>query len=88
MPAIQSLTVTYDLLNEKGTFSEGDTLTGKVILALIKETAVESLFVKAKGDADVYWTTKSGDNTYTHSADKRFFKLKQFLIPESSTGRW
>lgn len=86
MPAIQSLTLICDALNENETFSEGDLLTGKVTLALLKETPVESLTVKAKGDADVRWTRKSGDRTHTYSAHKRYFKLKQFLIPEDSKG--
>ncbi|XP_034398070.1 arrestin domain-containing protein 3-like isoform X2 [Cyclopterus lumpus] len=85
MPAIKSLTITCDALNENETFSEGDTLTGKVTLALLKVTTVEGLIVKAKGDADVRWTKKSGDRTHTSHAHKRYFKLKQFLIPENST---
>lgn len=86
MPSIRSFTMTYDALNEHGTFSEGDTLTGKVTLALLKEITVESLFVKVKGDADVRWSKKSGDRTYTYSAHRRYFKLKQFFISEDSTG--
>ncbi|XP_077417856.1 arrestin domain-containing protein 3-like [Vanacampus margaritifer] len=84
MPAIKSLTLLYDALNEDGTFSEGDPIRGKVTLAVEKPTAVQSLFVKVKGDADVRWTTKSGNHNHTYSATRRYFKLKHFLIAESS----
>lgn len=87
MPAIKSLTVLYDALNEEGTFSEGDTIRGKVTLALEKPTAVQSFFVKVKGDAEVRWTTRSGNHNHTHSARYRYFKLKHFLIAESANGR-
>lgn len=86
MPSIRSFTMTYDALNELGTFSEGDTVAGKVTLALLKETTVESLFVKVKGDGNVRWTKKSGDRTYTYSAHRRYFKLKHFFISEDSRG--
>ncbi|XP_034546926.1 arrestin domain-containing protein 3-like [Notolabrus celidotus] len=82
MPSVQSLTMTIDALNECETFSERDTITGKVTLVLLKKTTVERMFIKAKGDADVRWTRKQNDRTHTYSAHKRYFKLKDFLIPE------
>uniref|UniRef100_A0A8C7XRF9 Arrestin C-terminal-like domain-containing protein n=1 Tax=Oryzias sinensis TaxID=183150 RepID=A0A8C7XRF9_9TELE len=78
MPSVESLTIAYDFLNEEGTFSGGDIITGNVTLTLEKETKVQSLCVKAKGDADVRWSEKRGDKT------KVYFKLKQCFIPEDS----
>ncbi|XP_058493139.1 arrestin domain-containing protein 3-like [Solea solea] len=84
MPTVDNLTIIYDALNEYETFSPGDTITGKVVLVLSKDTKAQSLYIKAKGDANVRWTRKSGDKTHTYHAHRRYFKLKQFLIPESS----
>ncbi|KAF7665016.1 hypothetical protein LDENG_00157750 [Lucifuga dentata] len=86
MPSIESLTVTYDALNEDATFSEGDRLTGKVTLVLSKETEVEEFFVKAKGDARVHWTERRNERTHSYSAHRRFFKLKHFFVPENKKG--
>lgn len=87
MPSVQSFKMTYDLLNDRGTFSEGDPVVGKVTLVLFKEITVDSLSVKAKGDCDVRWTEKQGDRQKTCTATKRCFKQKQFLIAENSNGR-
>lgn len=87
MPSVESLTIAYDFLNEQGTFSGGDIITGNVTLTLEKETKVQSLCVKAKGDADVRWSEKRGDKTKVYSAHTRYFKLKQFLTAEGSDGK-
>lgn len=87
MPSIQSFTMTCDGVNDYGTFSEGDPVKGKLTLVLSKEITVDCLYVKVKGDANVRWTHKSGDNTHTYSSHRRSFKLKQFLIAEDSPGR-
>lgn len=82
MPSMKDFSLVYDALNSAGTFSEGDTLTGKVTFTLEKDTKVKNLFVKVKGDANVRWTEGSGDDQTTYSAHRRYFKLKQYLIQE------
>ncbi|KAF7651427.1 hypothetical protein LDENG_00111310, partial [Lucifuga dentata] len=84
MPSVKDFSLTYDILNETGTFSEGDALTGTVSFILKKKTNVKSLFVKATGDASVHWTEGSGDHERSYSAHRRYFKVKEYLIPENS----
>uniref|UniRef100_A0A3P8W9I1 Arrestin-like N-terminal domain-containing protein n=1 Tax=Cynoglossus semilaevis TaxID=244447 RepID=A0A3P8W9I1_CYNSE len=67
MPSVDSFNISYDALNEEGTFSPGDIITGKVTLVLSKETKVKCLYIKAKGDADVCWSEERGDQNRTYS---------------------
>ncbi|XP_026177292.1 arrestin domain-containing protein 3-like isoform X2 [Mastacembelus armatus] len=86
MSPIKDFGLTYEALNEEGTFSEGDTLTGTISFALTKEIKVKSLFVKVKGDANVHWTEGSGDDERSYSAHRRYFKVKEYLIAENAKG--
>ncbi|XP_072290096.1 arrestin domain-containing protein 3-like [Eucyclogobius newberryi] len=86
MPSVRNFVITYDALNAHGTFSEGDTIAGKVTLELEKETKIESLSVKAKGDVRVHWSEKHGDHSRNYSAQTRLFKQKHFLIVQEDNG--
>lgn len=79
--------MTCEEVNDYGTFSEGDTVRGKITLVLVKETTVDSFSVKCKGDANVRWSKKSGDRTRTYTAHKRYFKMRHSIIDEESPGR-
>lgn len=77
---VRKMSLNYDPINEDNTFSSGDFITGRITLELSKVTTISSLSIKAKGEADVYWTEKSGDDDTSYSAHERYFKLKQFFI--------
>ena len=83
---VKDLQVTCDVLNREGTFAGGDPVTGRVTFSLEKETKVKSVFVKLKGDANVRWSTGTGDKRRTYHAHRRYFKLKAYLVPENAEG--
>lgn len=83
MPSITSFSVSYDKLNNSGTFSEGDTISGKVSLELSKPIKIWSLSVRATGDANTQWMAEpspSEENNYIYRGYKRLFKEKEFLV--------
>lgn len=86
MSPIKDLNLTYEALNEEVTFSAGDTITGTVSFNLTKDTKVKCVAVKAKGDAHVHWTEGSGDDKKSYSAHRRYFKEKQYCVPENDSG--
>ncbi|XP_036382709.1 arrestin domain-containing protein 3-like [Megalops cyprinoides] len=80
LTTVKRMKVIYDSIIEDNTFSSGDVITGRVILEVSKEAKINSLSVKAKGEAHVHWTEGSGDDERHYSANERYFKLKQFII--------
>lgn len=76
----------YEAVNKEGTFSEGDTITGIVSFTLTKDTKVECLTVKAKGDAHVHWSKGTGDDRRSYSAWRKLFKEKENVIAKKDSG--
>ncbi|KAK7934045.1 hypothetical protein WMY93_004941 [Mugilogobius chulae] len=76
MPSVANFTLFLDRIKDRGTFSEGDTISGKVSLRLLKDTKVLSLSVKAKSDVNTKF--KQTDSTFRRHL--RVFKIKADLI--------
>ncbi|KAK2911737.1 hypothetical protein Q8A67_003870 [Cirrhinus molitorella] len=60
--SIKELSVHYNPINERNTFTSGDIVEGRVVLEVTKEIKVDSLFVKLTGDAHVSWTEGTGQS--------------------------
>ncbi|XP_068594750.1 arrestin domain-containing protein 3-like isoform X2 [Brachionichthys hirsutus] len=84
MSPIQDLKLTYTIPNNRKTLSEGDTIRGSVTFSLTKRVKVKRIVVKVKGDARVEWTEGGGDEETSYSGHRRYFKLKENLVPEGA----
>ncbi|XP_029295930.1 arrestin domain-containing protein 3-like [Cottoperca gobio] len=83
MSPIKDFNLVYEAVNKEGTFSDGDTIAGTATFTLTKETKVKDLVVKAKGEARVHWSEGTGENRSSHNSHKRYFKLKEYLVPQN-----
>uniref|UniRef100_A0A3P9C8R5 Arrestin C-terminal-like domain-containing protein n=1 Tax=Maylandia zebra TaxID=106582 RepID=A0A3P9C8R5_9CICH len=80
MPSIKDFYLTCETTNEDGSYSEGDTIVGTVNFKLTTNVSINTLTVKAKGDAKTKWTEDIGDYLMTVTSKKRYFKVKDYLI--------
>uniref|UniRef100_A0A8C2PZN1 Zgc:110353 n=1 Tax=Cyprinus carpio TaxID=7962 RepID=A0A8C2PZN1_CYPCA len=82
---IRNFAIEYDALNDRNTFSNGDTLLGRVIMEVSKETKIKALTVKVKGKADVSWTETQGEDSVTYWDKEKYFSQTLPVLPEDNT---
>ncbi|XP_030000071.1 arrestin domain-containing protein 3-like [Sphaeramia orbicularis] len=83
---VKHLFVEHSKVNERGTFSPGDTLSGQVIVVTTKETKVQCFFVRAKGKAKVTWCEKDGQSTVVHTDKKKYFYFEHIILQDKNKG--
>lgn len=83
---VKHLSVDYDKVNERGTFSPGDTISGRVTVVTSKETKVQCFVVKAKGKAKVAWPEQKGQATEIYSNKKKYFYFEHIILQDKNKG--
>lgn len=83
---VKHLSLEYNKVNEQGTFSPGDILSGRVTVVTSKETRVQRLLVKAKGKAKVTWYEQQGEDTLVHSEKKKYFYFEHIILQDKNKG--
>ncbi|KAG7242428.1 hypothetical protein INR49_022937 [Caranx melampygus] len=81
---INNFFIEYDAINSRNTFTNGDTINGRIIVETSKETKVQSLTFVAKGKARVCWHEQYGQ--YQHRvywADEKYYEVKHHILRET-----
>uniref|UniRef100_A0A8C1FRD3 Arrestin C-terminal-like domain-containing protein n=1 Tax=Cyprinus carpio carpio TaxID=630221 RepID=A0A8C1FRD3_CYPCA len=82
---VKNISVTYNPINQSNTFTSGDFISGQVILDVAKDTQMQSLSVKIKGKAEVYWTERHGQTTVVYSDKEKYYSVERFFVLEDKT---
>lgn len=83
---VKHLSLEYNKVNERGTFSPGDILSGRVTVVTSKETKVQRFLVRAKGKAKVTWYDQGGQATAIHSDKKKYFNFEHVILQDKNKG--
>ncbi|XP_056602081.1 arrestin domain-containing protein 3-like [Triplophysa dalaica] len=82
---VKSISVIYSPINQDNTFTNGDFISGQVILDVAKETEMQSLSIKIKGKADVQWSEHYGKTTVVYSDKEKFYSMERFFVREDKS---
>ena len=80
---IELFSIEYDANNSQNTFTNGDTITGRIILQVSKKTRIQSLIFRAKGKANVCWHEHYGQ--YTHvviTSNEKYYDIERPIFTE------
>ncbi|KAJ0067521.1 hypothetical protein NL108_008004 [Boleophthalmus pectinirostris] len=84
---IESFSVEYDTNNKDNVFSRGDTISGRVVLELSKESKLDHITVKAKGKASVLWNEYySPAHNIVYTSKEKYFSIAQDVLDDSTRG--
>uniref|UniRef100_A0A673NH77 Arrestin domain-containing protein 3-like n=1 Tax=Sinocyclocheilus rhinocerous TaxID=307959 RepID=A0A673NH77_9TELE len=83
--AVKDISVTYNPINQSNTFTSGDYIAGQVILDVAKGTQIQSLSVKIKGKAEVFWTEHHSKITIIYSDEEKYYSVERFFVREDKT---
>ncbi|XP_076587815.1 arrestin domain-containing protein 3-like [Chaetodon auriga] len=83
---VKHFSLDYNKVNERGTFSPGDILSGRVTVVTSKETKVQCFLVRAKGKAKVTWYEQEGRATEVHSDKKKYFYFEHIILQDKNKG--
>ncbi|KAM9361026.1 arrestin domain-containing protein 3-like [Symphorus nematophorus] len=81
---IKNFSIEYDAINSENTFTSGDTVNGRIILEVSKETKIQSLIFMAKGYAHVCWSEHYGQyQHYVYWAKEKYYDVKHHILREA-----
>ncbi|KAK3538548.1 hypothetical protein QTP86_006711 [Hemibagrus guttatus] len=86
---VNNISVAFDSVRESSTFTNGDYISGRVTLEVAKEIHIESLYVKAKGEASVLWSENHGRYNVVVYHDKVscFMSILHFIQEQTKDSR-
>lgn len=76
---ITKFSMEYDAVNSKNVFTNGDTLNGRIILQVSKDSRIRELVLLAMGEAQFRWNVD--DEVFY--LDREYYNIKHYILRES-----
>ncbi|CAJ1068492.1 arrestin domain-containing protein 3-like [Xyrichtys novacula] len=81
---IKTFAIEYDSINSKNIFTNGDTINGRIIVEVSKETKIQALIFIAKGKATVCWSEHYGQyHHHVYRSSEKYYEVTHHILREA-----
>uniref|UniRef100_H3DDA7 Arrestin C-terminal-like domain-containing protein n=1 Tax=Tetraodon nigroviridis TaxID=99883 RepID=H3DDA7_TETNG len=81
---ITNFSIEYDAINSRNTFTNGDTINGRIVVEVSKETTIQALIFIGQGEAQVCWSEQLGlHHQQQYQQNEKYYKIKHYILKES-----
>lgn len=80
---IKHFSIEYDAINSENTFTNGDTINGRIIVDVSKQTKIQSLIFIAQGKGRVCWREDYGNQHHVYWAEEEYYNIQEHILRES-----
>lgn len=78
---MNNFSIEYDAINSNNIFTNGDTITGRIILDVSKEIKVQELIFRAEGRARVCWSEHYGQyHHYVYTSKEKYYDVFHHIL--------
>ncbi|XP_061673639.1 arrestin domain-containing protein 3-like [Syngnathoides biaculeatus] len=77
---IRNFSIEYDPINSQNIFTNGDTINGRIVVEVSKETSIQSLTFIGTGNAKVRWHEHYGKHHRFFWSDEKYYEIKQHIL--------
>lgn len=86
---ITTFAIEYDAINSSNTFTNGDTINGRIVVEVSKETTIQSLIFIGQGEARVRWSEHYGQyHHHVYWQNEKYYQIKHCILRESRQDGW
>lgn len=79
---VKRFSLEYDAVNSKNVFTNGDTVNGRIILQVSKDSKIRALVLFATGGAHVEWHVDED----VFSLHQQYYDIMHYILQESREG--
>lgn len=81
---ITNFSIEYDAINSRNTFTNGDTINGRIVVEVSKETTIQALIFIGQGEARVRWSEHYGQHHHhVYWQNEKYYEIKHYILRES-----